>query len=130
MGPEIVLGLELEEHPPDVNERHRVVVVCVNAPTVAGQLLTRLNALTEPSPVARSYPVPAGNEGVEAVGMPASTTPIPDVPVLLHSNEPAAQGTELLPFVTSLNVQPGTGLLEELHARLAVCCAANRGYNT
>ena len=63
-----------------VVERHSVVVVGVNAPTAVGQLLTRLNALTEPRPVARSRPgavfhADAAGQSASALKSTASSTP-------------------------------------------------------
>ena len=48
------LALVLEAQPPLVEDKQSVVVVGVNDPTSVDQLLTRLNALIEPRPVARS----------------------------------------------------------------------------
>jgi hypothetical protein len=113
-GSELAVVLEVQE--PEVVVRQSVDVVVIKLPTpvfLLGHIVTKFVTLIEPSPVARSKPLPAVYEGVPA-GVPVSTTPSPVAPELLQLNEPAAQGTELLPFVTSLNMQAEFGIVDEL----------------
>src|SRR5580692_6550232 len=96
-----------------------VVVSPAKLPEIDPQFATRLAALTEPRPVAKSYPAVAVHAGVVAVkgaGEDGSTrTPIAfnacvlqsgvfvKVSTLCVAKEPT-HATELLPFVMSLNV--------------------------
>src|SRR4029077_4082459 len=78
-----------------------VVLVEVPDAVAVVHLLIRLATLTEPSPVARSYPVPVANAGFPL----DTTTPNPPLLVLLQFVEPPAHGTEILPLVMSLKPQ-------------------------
>jgi len=64
------------------------------------QLFTKLVTFTEPSPVAKSYPVVLLNAGVAP---PVAVAMMPNCPefVLLQFGLPPAHATELLPLVTS-----------------------------
>ncbi len=78
----------------------RLVVVLWKVPTASGHRVARLVTFTEPSPVAKSYPVAVVHAGIvgEAV---LTRTPLVPVVVLLQFVEFAAQGTELFPLVIS-----------------------------
>ena len=104
------------------------------------QFAIRFEALTEPSPVAKSYPAVVVHPGVVELnggfGV-AGSTRMPKAPavLLLQLGEPPAHSTELLPFVTSLNVQfalitPGPS--DELQALVPgdVPCAVASLYKT
>ena len=93
----------------------RLVVVPWKAPTASGHCVRRLVTLTEPRPVARSYPVEALQAGV-VVAAGLTRTPLVFAELLLQLREVPAQGTELLPFVTSLNahIEPESASVEEL----------------
>src|SRR5882762_7402139 len=78
----------------------RLVVVLWKVPTASGHWLAKLVTFTEPSPVARSYPVAVVHAGIVGEAVLTRTPLVPAV-VLLQFGELAAQGTELLPFVTS-----------------------------
>src|SRR6266852_9222870 len=105
----------------------RLVLVPLKLPTAAPQAAARFATLTLPRPVAKSYPVVVVKAGVFVVPMVVNSTPFVPLVVLLQLREPPAHGTELLPFVTSLNTHPAGGgcvgsvLLLELHELLAVC---------
>src|SRR6266446_5203326 len=99
----------------------RVVVVEWKVPTASGHCVARLVTLTEPRPVARSYPgsapLPAAVVHAGVVAKAGATrTPLVLAALLLQFGEFPAHGTELLPFVTSLNaqVEPEGPSVEEL----------------
>ena len=106
-----------------------LVDVGLNAPTAVPQALARFATFTLPSPVAMSYPAVVVNAGVFVVPMVVNSTPFVPLVVLLQLGEAPAHGTELLPFVTSLNTHPvGGGCFGsvrplELHELPAACCA-------
>src|SRR5882724_8610430 len=93
----------------------RVVVVAWKVPTASGHCVARLATLTEPRPVARSYPAVVVHAGV-VTEAGATRTPLVLAALLLQFGEFPAHGTELLPFVTSLNaqVEPEGPSVEEL----------------
>ena len=111
-----------------------VVVSPAKLGKIESQFFTRLAALTEPRPVAKSYPAVVVHAGVVALngaGADGSTrTPIASNACVLQfgvfvwlrtlcvAKEPT-HATELLPFVTSLNVHAGlipVGPSDELQA--------------
>ncbi len=120
----------------DVVERQSVVAVGVNRPNAAPQLLTRLEALTEPRPVARSNPVPALKASVPvgaSLEFSVSKTPyVAELAVLLQPGLVPTQVTELFPFMTSLNVQVEFGPpdADELQFKFNPVCFANNEYKT
>src|SRR6266849_2000763 len=93
------LKLTLLPTVPEIVDGEIVTMVLIN-PGV-DHLLIMLATFIEPSPVARSSPAPAANDGV----VPDANTPNPPLAVLLQFVEPPAHGTELLPLVTSLKTQ-------------------------
>jgi hypothetical protein len=116
-----------------------VEVVALKLVVTVPQFVTRFDTFTDPRPVARSYPAVVVQPGV--VLLEGSTrTPIAFAAAVLQSGvaskskrfgnsdgkEPT-QGTELLPFVTSLKVQDAFGPVEELQFKPAVpyCFAAS-----
>lgn len=99
----------------------RLVFVGWKVPTASGHCVARLATLTEPRPVAKSYPVAVVHAGVVAeAGL--TRTPFVLAVLLLQFGEFPAHGTELLPFVTSLNaqVEPEGASVEELQLCPAV----------
>src|SRR6266436_5568444 len=106
----------------------RVVVVAWKVPTASGHCVARLATLTEPRPVARSYPAVVVHAGV-VTEAGATRTPFVLAVLLLKFGEFPAHGTELLPFVTSLNaqVEPESASVEELQLWPAVAAIL---YNT
>src|SRR5258708_1810259 len=76
----------------------RLVVVLWKLPTVSGHCVARLATFTEPSPVARSYPVAVVHAGVVEEAVLIRTPLVPAV-VLLQFGELATHGTELFPLV-------------------------------
>jgi hypothetical protein len=66
------------------------------------QAVNRFSTFTDPSPVARSYPVPVVNAGTF---FESTSTPFVFAVVLLQLGDPPAQGTESLPLVMSLKTQ-------------------------
>src|SRR5260221_832288 len=78
----------------------KVTVGTVPVALAVVQPLIRFVAFTEPSPVARSYPIPAVNAGLP----PLTSTPNPPLVALLQFVEPPAQGTELFKFGVRLSV--------------------------
>src|ERR1700761_362118 len=84
----------------------KLVVVAVRVNVL--QLFSRLVTLTEPSPVAKSYPVAVANAGV--VKFWNISIPNPDAAVLLQFGLPARHATELFPLVTSLNMHVPAGV--------------------
>ena len=115
-------------------------VVDVGVKTVPLHAFTRLFALTEPNPVARSNPAPAEYAMVPVIA-PVFGFKVSSIPraadlefVLLQPWVPPIQGTELFPKITSLNTQLTAGPLlvpgpfDEL--QFAGVCAAARGYST
>ena len=71
------------------------------------QALTRLVTLTDPRPVARSYPEAAKCASVLPPVF-VVITPTPE-PVLLQSVLPPVQATEIFPFVMSMKTQEAGG---------------------
>ena len=101
----MVIGPGHENDDAGTNERHKVGVVGVNAPSAVAQLVTRFVALIEPRPVAKSNPRAASHAG-NPVRLPvlksmASSTPNAPGVKELQLKLPPTQGTELLPFVMS-----------------------------
>src|ERR1700694_1148203 len=80
----------------------RLVVVAWKLPTASGHCVARLVTLTEPSPVAKSYPVAVVHAGVVGEAVLTRTPLVPAV-LLLQFGEFPTHGTELFPLVTSLN---------------------------
>src|ERR1700687_2344830 len=78
----------------------RLVVVLWKVPTASGHWVARLVTFTEPSPVAKSYPVAVVHAGVVGEAVLTRTPLVPAV-VLLQFVEFTAQGTELFPLVIS-----------------------------
>src|SRR6267154_1991608 len=110
----------------------RVVVVAWKLPTANGHWVARLVTFTEPRPVARSYPgsapLPAAVVHAGVVAKAGATrTPLVLAALLLQFGEFPAHGTELLPFVTSLNaqVEPEGPSVEEKKGNNSVPCAGN-----
>lgn len=103
-----------------------VVVVPLNAPTAVPHAVAKFATFTVPRPVAKSYPDVVLKAGVLVVPTVVNSTPFDPLVVLLQLGEFPAHGTELLPFVTSLNTHPAGGgsvgivRLLELHELLAV----------
>ena len=97
-------------------------------PTASGHCVARLATLTEPRPVARSYPAVVVHAG-DVTEAGATRTPFVLAVLLLQFGEFPAHGTELLPFVTSLNaqVEPESASVEELQLWPAVAAIL---YNT
>ena len=93
------LNVTLVPTVPDTVEGESVTLVLIK-PGV-DHLLIRFATFTDPSPVARSYPVLATNAGV----VPDTSTPNPPVVVLLQFVEAPLHGTEMLPLVMSLKTQ-------------------------
>src|SRR5712692_4987075 len=93
----------------------RLVVVAVNLPTASGHCVARLVTFTEPSPVAKSYPVAVVHAGV-VTGAGLTRTPLVPVTWLLQFEDLPTQGTELLPLMTSLkaHVDRESASVEEL----------------
>src|SRR5580704_9059219 len=85
------------------------VVVPLNAPTAVPQAVARFVTFTVPRPVAKSYPGVVVKAGVFVAPLVVTNTPSVPLVVLLQFGEPPAQGTELLPFVTSLKTHPAGG---------------------
>ncbi len=81
--------------------------------------VAKLAALTEPNPVARSYPAAAENAGARVL---STITPVALPLLWLQLSEPATQGTEILPLVTSLKMQPDPWVPLDVHE--APACAA------
>jgi hypothetical protein len=109
------------------------VEVGVKVPTAEGQPFIRLVTLIDPSPVAKSYPVPVANPRVPLgtlLLLRVSNTPILVEPtvVMLQLKVAAKHGTELFPFTTSLKTQVDAGTREEL--QFASFCAADIAYRT
>ena len=104
-----------------------VSAVVVDVVFTDDHLFTTFCALSEPSPVAKSYPAVVVYAGV--VGLAAAiSTPIVPATWLLQFVLAPAHGTSLLPFVTSLKLQPATGELDELQLRLVVLCCCASAY--
>jgi hypothetical protein len=101
--------------------RVRLVAVLWNLPTASGHCVARLVTFTEPSPVAKSYPVAVVHAGVVGEAVLTRTPLVPAV-LLLQFVEFPAQGTELFPLVTSLNAhgEPERPSVEELQLCPAV----------
>src|SRR4029077_5341815 len=95
--------------------RVRLVVVLWKAPTASGHWVARLVTFTEPSPVAKSYPVPVVHAGVVVEAVLTRTPLVPAV-LLLQFVEFPVHGTELFPLVMSLNAhaEPERISVEEL----------------
>src|ERR1700733_457468 len=90
-------------------------------------LFTTFCTLSEPSPVARSYPAVVVYAGVVGVAAATSTPGVPATLPLQFVLAPA-QGTSLLPLVTSLKLQVAAGALDELQLKLAVTCCCTSAY--
>ena len=95
------LNVKLASTEPEMGDGDEVSVVLVLIKLGVDHLLIKLPTFIEPSPVAKSYPAPAANDGV----VPEANTPNPPLLVLLQFVEPPAHGTELLPLVMSLKTQ-------------------------
>src|SRR6266699_1003753 len=78
----------------------RLVVVLWKVPTASGHWVAKLVTFTEPSPVAKSYPVADVHAGVVGEAVLTRTPLVPAV-LLLQFVEFAAHGTELFPLVIS-----------------------------
>ena len=95
----------------------KAVVVPWKVPHVSGHCVAKFATFTEPNPVAKSYPVAVVHAGV-VVAAGLTRTPVVPVVLLLQfiEVEPPTHGTELFPFVTSLNahVDPLSNSVEEL----------------
>jgi hypothetical protein len=79
----------------------KLVTEPLNAPTAVPQAVARFATFTVPSPVARSYPVPAVNAGVFVAPLTVTSTPFVPAVVLLQPDVAPVHGTEMFPFVTS-----------------------------
>ena len=80
--------------------------------------MRRLDTFSEPSPVAKSNPVPALKPLRIPIGSPAN--------VVVQFRLLVVQGTEMVPVVTSLNVHALAGRAEPVELQLAVACSPAR----